>query len=90
MRIHNTALSNPWAKKKKTCRYRECYLSNVYNKMLTEFERKVVLRKLIAEALAAQVPRTTVENAVKNYSNVLDRIEALVEIREMRGLPSPQ
>jgi transcriptional/translational regulatory protein YebC/TACO1 len=54
-------------------------------KMLKEFERKVVLRKLIAEALAAQVPRTTVENAVKNYSNVLDRIEALVEIREMRG-----
>jgi hypothetical protein len=58
-------------------------------KMLNEFERKVVLRKLIAEALAAQVPRTTVENAVKNYSNVLDRIEALVEIREVRGSQSP-
>jgi transcriptional/translational regulatory protein YebC/TACO1 len=40
------------------------------------------MRKLIAEALAAQVPRSTVEQGIKNYSSDSDRIEALVEIRK--------
>jgi hypothetical protein len=40
------------------------------------------MRKLIAEALAAQVPRSTVEQGIKNYNSDSDRIEALVEIRK--------
>ena len=40
------------------------------------------LRKLIAEALAVQVPRATVDNAIKNFRSDAARIEALIEIRE--------
>ena len=40
------------------------------------------LRKLIAEALAVQVPRATVDNAIKNFRSDAAKIEALIEIRE--------
>ena len=40
------------------------------------------LRKLIAEALAVQVSRATVDNAIKNFRSDAARIEALIEIRE--------
>ena len=40
------------------------------------------LRQLIAEALAVQVPRATVDNAIKNFRSDAAKIEALIEIRE--------
>ena len=42
------------------------------------------MRKLIAEALAAHVPRTTVDNSIKNYRTAADGIEAVVEIRQAK------